>query len=318
MLFGAASLNSGSPVITLPDGSVAGDDAALSEWLGRPVILRCASYSGPRRYESPEDFEREADWEPFGGANGSFRDSEATVVSMVSTGSLGPWDARRFRSNLVLEGSGEDELVGSSRDHRRRAARSGQARRPLRDGDAAAAGWHREGRRRAAHDPPRARRPLRRRCRRHHSGTRLGGRSTQCVIISHVGFLAEPPVSASGGIGRRAGFRCQYSQGCGGSSPPSRTETTERVPTGARSLVSGAGGVSWIPGAPAEQSGPAAGWAGGSVGASSPPSRTVNVTLSQVAFTFGRTSCGWCCRSDRRAHGTRHPSQWPQRILPKL
>ena len=28
---------------------------------------------------------------------------------------------------------------------------------------------------------------------------------------------------ASGGIGRRAGFRCQYSQGCGGSSPPSRT-----------------------------------------------------------------------------------------------
>jgi hypothetical protein len=28
---------------------------------------------------------------------------------------------------------------------------------------------------------------------------------------------------ASGGIGRRAGFRCQYSQGCGGSSPPSPT-----------------------------------------------------------------------------------------------
>lgn len=112
MLFGAASLNSGSPVITLPDGSVAMDDAALSEWLGRAVVLRSAGYSGPRRYESPEDFEAEADWESFDGANGSFRDSEATVVSMVSTGSLGPWDARRFRSNLVLEGSGEDELVG--------------------------------------------------------------------------------------------------------------------------------------------------------------------------------------------------------------
>lgn len=113
LLFGAASLNSGSLVITLPDGSVARDDAALSEWLGRRVILRSAAYSGPRRYESPEDFEREADWESFDGANGSFRDSEATVVSMVSAGTLGAWDARRFRSNLVLAGSGEDELIGT-------------------------------------------------------------------------------------------------------------------------------------------------------------------------------------------------------------
>lgn len=113
LLFGAASLDSGSLVITLPDGSVAGDDAALSEWLGRRVILRSTTYSGPRRYESPEDFEREADWESFDGANGSFRDSEATVVSMVSAGTLGAWDARRFRSNLVLAGSGEDELIGT-------------------------------------------------------------------------------------------------------------------------------------------------------------------------------------------------------------
>ena len=114
LLFGAASVISGSLVITLPDGSVAVDDAALSEWLGRPVVLRSTGYSGPRRYESPEDFEADADWKSFDGATSSFRDSETTVVSLVSTGTLGAWDARRFRSNLVLEGSGEDELVGST------------------------------------------------------------------------------------------------------------------------------------------------------------------------------------------------------------
>src|SRR5699024_7238151 len=34
-------------------------------------------------------------------------------------------------------------------------------------------------------------------------------------------------VRASGGIGRRAGFRCQWPQGRGGSSPPSRTANEE-------------------------------------------------------------------------------------------
>jgi len=31
----------------------------------------------------------------------------------VSTGSLGGWDRRRFRANVVLAGAGEDGLVGS-------------------------------------------------------------------------------------------------------------------------------------------------------------------------------------------------------------
>ena len=38
---------------------------------------------------------------------------------------------------------------------------------------------------------------------------------------------SERDARASGGIGRRAGFRCQCSQGRGGSSPPSRTEGPE-------------------------------------------------------------------------------------------
>jgi hypothetical protein len=35
-------------------------------------------------------------------------------VSLVSTGTIGDWDARRFRSNVLLDGEGEDALVGDS------------------------------------------------------------------------------------------------------------------------------------------------------------------------------------------------------------
>src|SRR5690606_23139374 len=38
---------------------------------------------------------------------------------------------------------------------------------------------------------------------------------------------SEPDTRASGGIGRRAGFRCQCPYGRGGSSPPSRTDGPE-------------------------------------------------------------------------------------------
>jgi uncharacterized protein YcbX len=34
-------------------------------------------------------------------------------VSLVSTGTIGAWDRRRFRSNVLLDGEGEDALVGS-------------------------------------------------------------------------------------------------------------------------------------------------------------------------------------------------------------
>ena len=78
----------GSVQITLPDGTVAADDAALSAWLGRPVVLRSTEESVSRRYETPDDFENDADWDPFEGAQGSFRDTEETVVSLVSEGTL--------------------------------------------------------------------------------------------------------------------------------------------------------------------------------------------------------------------------------------
>ena len=41
-------------------------------------------------------------------------DSPRTRVSLVSTATVGSWDPRRFRSNVLLEGEGEDALVGSS------------------------------------------------------------------------------------------------------------------------------------------------------------------------------------------------------------
>jgi uncharacterized protein len=116
LLFASARvLDDGGVEITLPDGSVATGDDALSAWLGRPVTLRSAAADVARRYEDPVDFEREAtsEWAPFLGAAGAFHDSSRARVSLVSTGTIGAWDRRRFRSNVLLDGEGEDALVGS-------------------------------------------------------------------------------------------------------------------------------------------------------------------------------------------------------------
>jgi uncharacterized protein YcbX len=87
LLFASARLRGDGGVdITLPDGSPALDDDALSAWLGRRVSLRAA---------------------------GAFHDSPRVRVSLVSTTTIGPWDRRRFRSNVLLDGEGEDALVGS-------------------------------------------------------------------------------------------------------------------------------------------------------------------------------------------------------------
>ena len=75
----------------------------------------------PRRHVGPaplrdvDDFEDEdaSDWAPFRGAGGAFHDSARTRVSLVSTATVGDWDPRRFRSNVLLDGEGEDDLVGA-------------------------------------------------------------------------------------------------------------------------------------------------------------------------------------------------------------
>lgn len=116
LLFASARLRAdGTAEITVPDGFVAAADDELSEWLGRPVTLRSATTEAVRRYENVVDFEHErtSAWAPFDGAEGAFHDNHAARVSLVSTATVGSWDQRRFRANVLLAGEGEDSLVGS-------------------------------------------------------------------------------------------------------------------------------------------------------------------------------------------------------------
>lgn len=114
LLFASARrLEDGGVEIALPGGSVARDDAALSAWLGRPVELLEADRGADLRFENPVDFEDESGaWSRFGGGVGPFHDDSAVRVSLVSSGTIEGWDRRRFRSNVLLDGGGEDELAG--------------------------------------------------------------------------------------------------------------------------------------------------------------------------------------------------------------
>lgn len=114
LLFATGRLHAdGHAEVVLPDGTVTADDAVLSAWAGRSVALRSAAEAtGTRRYENPDDVDGETSWNPFSGADGAFHDNAAARLTLVSTGSLGGWDRRRFRANVVLAGEGEDELVG--------------------------------------------------------------------------------------------------------------------------------------------------------------------------------------------------------------
>jgi len=114
LLFAAAAYrNDGAVTITLPDGTTADDDRALSHWLGRPVTLRAAAEPGERVFENPSDFEHDAVWEPFRGATGAFHDSGRAHITLLSLATIADWPLRRFRANVVLDGSGEDALVRS-------------------------------------------------------------------------------------------------------------------------------------------------------------------------------------------------------------
>lgn len=114
LLLAAARATAGGGVeVVLPDGTVTDDDGVLSDWLGRAVALRPAGEALPS-YEAPDDNLQEAGgWHPWQGAGGAFHDEPTARLSLVSTASVGAWDRRRFRANVVLDGGGEDDLVGS-------------------------------------------------------------------------------------------------------------------------------------------------------------------------------------------------------------
>lgn len=116
LLFASARLRpDGTAEITLPDGSIALNDDALSGWLGREVTLRSTDEVARRRFENVEDFENESTsaWEPFDGSTGAFQDSGEAAVSLLSKPSMRDWEQQRFRANIVLDEAGEDALVGT-------------------------------------------------------------------------------------------------------------------------------------------------------------------------------------------------------------
>jgi uncharacterized protein len=122
LLFASARLrDDGDVAVVLPDGTVADGpvaaSAALSGWLGRRLELRAATEQGDvvPTYETPadEDVPDPTEWLQWEGAPGPFHDSPRIRLSLVSTGTLGAWDRRRFRANVVLDGEGEDGLRGT-------------------------------------------------------------------------------------------------------------------------------------------------------------------------------------------------------------
>lgn len=121
LLFGSARLrDDGGVDVVLPDGTVTSDDDVLSGWLDRRVELRAATEQGDvaPTYETPADEEvpDPTEWLQWEGAPGPFHDSPRIRLSLVSTGTLGTWDRRRFRANVVLDGAGEDQLRGQEAD----------------------------------------------------------------------------------------------------------------------------------------------------------------------------------------------------------
>lgn len=115
LLFASARLVAPDEVVvTLPDGTETNDDAVLSAWLGRDVTLVRPGDDGAT-YENPMDVENDADWIHWQGPAGSFHDSTRAVITIVGSDTFGNWDVRRFRPNVVIDGGGEDELVGTRR-----------------------------------------------------------------------------------------------------------------------------------------------------------------------------------------------------------
>jgi len=116
LLFASAALTGADVAITLPDDSTVSstdDDCndQLSSWLGRAVELRAAGAEGGT-YEVPLDFENDENWVSWQGPGGAWHDSTRARVSLVSRDTMRDWDPLRFRTNLILDGSGEDDLVG--------------------------------------------------------------------------------------------------------------------------------------------------------------------------------------------------------------
>lgn len=111
LLMATCRLVDGEPVTTTEDGDELRTSADYSDWLGTPVRLERAGDTGGT-YENPMDVDNDADWISWQGPAGAWHDSGRARVSIVSQASLRDWDFRRFRANVLVDGEGEDDLVG--------------------------------------------------------------------------------------------------------------------------------------------------------------------------------------------------------------
>ena len=94
------------------DGRTLVTSADWSGWLDRPVRLEAAGDTGGT-FENPMDAENDTDWIQWQGPPGAWHDSGRSRLSIVGVDTLGEWDFRRFRANILVDGSSEDALVGS-------------------------------------------------------------------------------------------------------------------------------------------------------------------------------------------------------------
>lgn len=106
----ARHLGPGAVEITLPDGTVTADDAVLSDWLGRPVALVPSTSDPDPVFEASADPDEHV-WGAYGTADGAWHDLARARLSLVSRATIRDWHPSRFRSNVLLGGAGEDELV---------------------------------------------------------------------------------------------------------------------------------------------------------------------------------------------------------------
>jgi uncharacterized protein YcbX len=113
LLLATCRLVDGHPVTTTEAGAELHTSADYSDWLGRPVEVAAAGDTGGT-FENPMDPFGETDWISWTGPAGAWHDSGRARVSLVSTATLGDWDQRRFRANIILDGGGEDALVEQS------------------------------------------------------------------------------------------------------------------------------------------------------------------------------------------------------------
>ncbi|HJV08961.1 MAG TPA: MOSC N-terminal beta barrel domain-containing protein [Acidimicrobiales bacterium] len=113
LLMLSATVVDGQVRLSTPAGHALASDDEVSDWLGHPVRVARPPADQPAEYDYPLDnFDESGPWSTWTGPAGVWHDSNRTRVSILSTASLRDWPTRRFRPNVVVDGAGEDDLVG--------------------------------------------------------------------------------------------------------------------------------------------------------------------------------------------------------------